>query len=141
MKALKWIVQVIGAIAFTMLFATLMYYLAVAPAAWFVGLSTFWKIIVLIFFVGIIQGLLSLIQSVAAIPYIWLVKENKLALYVSIALLVLAIGANIFNLWKANAGGGGWSIVFCIISSILLLEVVVMTIPLMLDCHSGAGEL
>lgn len=133
---MKQVAQVIGSILYSFLFSALMYVLMVWPLVWIIGLSPFWMFVVLFLFAGIIQGIITLIQVYATLPYAWLLKRNLLATILSIGILVVLIIRSIVFVWKTCVGNGFGMILFAIVASVLLIEVVLGTIPNMLKCYN-----
>lgn len=140
MLIMKKILQVLGSVVYTYLFYVIMYLVTVYPFMWFVGLSVlsvFWKIVFIVIFAGLVQGLINLIQAYALLPYVWLLKDNIVATCISIVLLVGCFAWGIFIIWKDLAGNGFWMIVVAVVASLLLIEVIVSTVIPMIGCYTG----
>lgn len=132
---MKWFAQIIGTVLYTAIFAIVLYMITVGPVIWFIGLSTFWKIVVLLLFVGIIQGLIFSLHVIAMLPYGWLLKENIVATVIAVALLSVQVVFNIISLWKSCLGHGALPIIFCITASFLLIEFLIGSITGIAGCY------
>ena len=135
---MKQVGQVIGSIIYTLIFGIVVYYLTVLPIAWVLSLSTLWKIVIGLVAMGAIIGIVSSVLVFALFPFKWLLKDNKVALVISIGLFVVNVITNCISIWKANlAIGGFWPIFFAIEVTIMLVFIVVSSTQIMTQCYNG----
>lgn len=124
MNVLKSIGQILSALIYTPLYTGVMYMAMVIPTIWIVTLS-FWKMIAAIVVLGgIIEGLVMLVQTIGLMPYAWIVKENKVAFWISIALCVVFPILNVISLWRMLLTHGGLGIFTAIILTLIFLQFV-----------------
>lgn len=129
MKPLKQIGQVLAAIVYTCIFTGLLYLTLVLPIGWLLSLNTKMMILAVIVLGGIIQGIVFGLQVVLMMPYMWIVKNNVVALVISIGLILANLIANDVQIWKVTAADGGKTgIVLAIIITILILEALITSI-------------
>lgn len=128
MKMLKEIGQVLAAIIYTCLFTGLIYLITVLPVAWLMSLSTKMMILVLLLIGGLLQGVIFGLQVLLMMPFYWIVKNNLVALIISIGLTVFNLVANDVRVWQSVAGQGGAAIVAGVIITGLIVEVLFMSI-------------
>lgn len=133
MTALKYIRQILSALIYTPIYTGIMYFVIVLPAIWILSLS-FWKMILLLIILGgIVEGIISLLQTFGLLPYTWIVKDNRVSLWISIVLCVIFPLLNIYSLWKHLYGQGTWGIVAAVILSFLLLQFVYGSVLALLE--------
>lgn len=122
MKFLKSVLQVLSAIAYAPIYVGIMYLAIAYPTVWILSLS-FWKMVLAIVVLGcILEGLVALLQTVGMVPFIWIVKHNKVAYYTSLTLCTILPLCNIYFLWGAMLDCGKAGIGVAIVLSILLLH-------------------
>lgn len=135
MNTLKYVGQVLSSIIYTPIYTGVMYLLIVFPFMWIVTLS-FWKMVIAVIVLGgIIEGVVMLLQTLGILPYSWIVKNNRVALFISIALCVLLSLYNVYALWKALIGFGAFGIISAIILSLMILQFVFGSITGMLSFY------
>lgn len=132
---MKKFAQVLGSIVYTYLFSALMYVMMALPLLLFSDVS--WKVLFLVVFIGVVQGFVTVVQIYATLPFVWLLRNNAVATYLSVGILIYNTIWYIVHVWKSSLGNGTWMVIFAIIASVLLLEVVVGTIPIMIKCRTG----
>lgn len=137
MKVLKVIGQILAAIVYTCIFTGLLYMVLVLPLVWVLTLKPFWIVVVIILLGGILQGIIIMAHTFLLMPYMWIVKENVVALIISIALILFNLGRSDVLIWQASTGHGLWMIIFAIIATGLILEAVFATIPFLVNAYAG----
>lgn len=128
MKTLKAIGQVLSSLVYTYVYTWLMYLILIFPLTWILSLNTKIMILVLILFGGIIQALIMLAQTFVMLPYAWIVKNNKAALYLSIALILILFIRWDVNIWQNMLGLGTSAIVVAVIATVFIIEAIIMSI-------------
>lgn len=140
MKELKIFGQIIAAIVYTCLYTGLLYLILVMPMAWYLSLSTKAMILVAIFLGGIIEFVLIGAQVLIMMPYAWIVKENVVALVVSICLVLFNLVRSDIGVWKSVSGTGSTGIVIAVIITLLILQAIITTIYGLLSVYSSSKE-
>lgn len=77
---------------------------------------------------GLLEGIISLLQIFGVLPFVWITKENRVSLVISIVICALLPLYNIYSLWQSLYGQGTWAIVIAIILSIMLLQFIFVTV-------------
>ena len=122
MKGLKSIGQVLAAVAYSCLYTGLIYLITVFPIAWLMSFDTKVIVLIVIFLGGLIQFLIFGLQALLTMPYYWIVKNNIVALIISIGLIVFNLVRSDVLLWQNVSGQGRTAIVVGVIITLLLLE-------------------
>lgn len=121
MKVVKYIAQIISALLYTGLFIGIVNLLIVFPIAWYLSLSTFWKVVIFLFGTTTIISVISAVVSLSTLPYRWICKENIVSALISEAYLLCRLITLWIGTWKVNYGDDGLSMLVCIFVSIVLL--------------------
>lgn len=128
MKLIKYIGQVLAAVIYTCILTGIMFTVITIPLAFILSLPWWGILIAVLLFGSIMEGIVMLIGSIGISPYVWIAKNNIIATSVSIILVLLNIGINVYRLWVTNSINGFWQVVFCIIASLLLLQFIFVAI-------------
>lgn len=124
MRILKFSTQLLAALVYTPLYTGIMYMAILLPFSWIMSLP-FWKMIVaFVVLGGLIEGLIAFLQMVGLMPFAWIVKRNKAALWVSTGLCVIFPILNIVSLWRMFLGHGTVGVVAAVILSIMFIQFV-----------------
>lgn len=94
MKALKSIGQVLAAVIYTCIFTGLLYMILVLPLAWLLTLKPVVLILVLVILGGFLQFVVFGLQTLLMVPYAWIVKNNVVALVISVGLMIFNLIRN-----------------------------------------------
>lgn len=121
MKVVKYIAQITSALLYTGLFIGIVNLLIVFPIAWYLSLSTFWKVVIFLFGTTTIISVISAVVSLSTLPYRWICKENIVSALISEAYLLCRLITLWIGTWKVNYGGDWLSMLVCIFVSIVLL--------------------
>ena len=121
MKVVKYIAQITSALLYTGLFIGIVNLLIVFPIAWYLSLSTFWKVVIFLFGTTTIISVISVVVSLSTLPYRWICKENIVSALISEAYLLCRLITLWIGTWKVNYGGDWLSMLVCIFVSIVLL--------------------
>lgn len=127
MKELKVVGQVFAAIVYTCIFTGLLYMITVLPLAWFLTLHPVVLILVLVILGGFLQFVIFGLQTLLMMPYAWIVKNNVVALVISVGLILFNIIRNDVAVWKSLLGQGKSAIVIAVIITFLLAEALFMS--------------
>lgn len=128
MKIIKGLGQILASIIYTPIYTALMYLVIVFPLSWIMSLS-FWKML-LAFIVlgGVIEFCIILLQTIGLLPYKWIVKDNKVALVLSILLCVVLPLFNVYALWNSLLGQGTFAVVVAIVLTAALLHFIFVSV-------------
>jgi hypothetical protein len=140
MKELKVVGQVLAAIVYTCIFTGLLYLITVLPLAWFLTLHPVVLILVLVFLGGFLQFVVFGLQTLLMLPYAWIVKNNVVALVISVGLMAFNIIRNGVAVWQSMLGQGRSAIVIAVIISILLAEALIMSVVSVISTYSDSKE-
>lgn len=135
MKELKVIGQFLASIIYTCIYAGLLYMLLIFPTAWFMTLSTKTMILVAIFLGGIIEGILVGANVLLLMPYYWIVKNNIVAVVVSIVLLIFSLGRAGVLLWKNLSDYGTTGTIVSVIVTLLLVQGIITAVFCILSAY------
>lgn len=124
MKAVRYLGQVLAALVYTPLYTGVMYMAILLPFSWVMSLSFWTMIVAFIVLGGLIEGLIAFLQMVGLMPFAWIVKRNKAALWISTGLCVIFPILNIISLWRMFLGHGTVGIVAAVILSIMFIQFV-----------------
>ena len=124
MKALKIIGQILSSLIYTPLYTGIMHLAIVLPTMWIISLSTWKMIVAFIFLGGIIEGMITVLQVLGLMPFGWIVKNNRISFWLSIALCVLLPLYNVIALWRILIEHGGWGIFAALLLTGLFLQFV-----------------
>lgn len=125
---MKYLLQIIASGIYTCIYTGIMY-LLITISLGYVFTLPWWGILLAILFGGFIMELIiAMFTGFGMIPYRWITKDNLIATWIAILLVLFNVGANIYNLWKAAWGNGTWPIIFCIVASVILLHFIISTI-------------
>lgn len=136
MKTLKPIGQVLAAFVYTCLYTGLLYLILVLPIALYLSLSTKMMVLVAILAGGIIEGILIGAQVLIMMPYAWIVRNNMVALIVSICLVLFNLIRSDVMVWQSVQGHGTSGIVIAVIITLLILQAIITTIIGLVSVHS-----
>ena len=128
MKALKSIGQVLSAVVYTCLFTGLLYLILVLPFGWLISLKTKTMILALIFLGGIIQALIVGAQVLLMMPYAWIVKNNIVALVISVGLMIFNLTFNDIQVWRNSLDHGTTGIIIAVIITLMIVEALIFSI-------------
>ena len=135
MKELKVIGQFFAAIVYTCLFTGIMYMLLVLPLSWFMTLKIKTMILVGIFFGGIIEYVIIGLQALLMIPYAWIIKNNIVALVISIGLILFNLIYNDVTVWRTTTSYGTEGIVVAVIITLLIAQTILTSIPAIMSLY------
>ncbi len=136
MKALKSIGQVLAAIVYTCIFTGLLYLVLVLPLAWLLSLNTKVMILLLILLGGVLQFLIFGAQVLLMMPYGWIVKNNIVALVMSVGLMLFNLVHSDIMVWKSMSGHGTSGVVVAVIITVLIIEALFMAITGVVSVYS-----
>lgn len=128
MSALKFLGQILASVVYTSIFTGIMYLVIVFPLAYIISLPWWGILLVMMFFGGLIQGLIHILAGSGMLPYMWIVNKNIVATIISVVLILINVGSNMIRVWSAIGGGGSWAFIFGLAVSVLLIEFIVMSI-------------
>ena len=128
MKIIKGLGQILASIIYTPIYTALMYLVIVFPLSWIMSLS-FWKML-LAFIVlgGIVEFCIILLQTIGLLPYKWIVKDNRIALGVSLLLCIVLPWINVCMLWESLLGHGTFAVVIAIVLTAALLHFIFVSV-------------
>ena len=122
MNILKYILQIIVALLYTSIFASAAYLITVIPVAWIMSLS-WWQFLLVVFIAGgIIEAIISSLNVLIMIPFVWIVNKNVVSLVLCILSFVINAIGFIINIWKFEHEGV-WQFLCLLIISALILQI------------------
>lgn len=128
MSALKFLGQILASVVYTFIYTGIMYLVIVFPLAYIISLPWWGILLVMMFFGGLLQGLIHILAGSGMLPYMWIVNKNIVATIISVVLILINVGSNMIRVWSAIGGGGTWAFIFGLAVSVLLIEFIVMSI-------------
>ncbi|MBQ4367998.1 MAG: hypothetical protein II786_07935 [Muribaculaceae bacterium] len=128
MKAIKYIGQVVASLIYTPIYTSIIYFAMTFAFLFAISLPTKWMVIVFIFFGGIIEVLIYVIQVLGLLPYAWIVKQNKTSLTISVGLCSMLVLYFIYCIWKVFLDFDTAGIITAVILSGLLLQFLFMSV-------------
>lgn len=128
MSALKFLGQILASVVYTFIYTGIMYLVIVFPLAYIISLPWWGILLVMMFFGGLLQGLIHILAGSGILPYMWIVNKNIVATIISVVLILINVGSNMIRVWSAIGGGGTWAFIFGLAVSALLIEFIVMSI-------------
>lgn len=121
---MKYLGQILTAILYTPLYTGAMYLAILLPFSWVMSLS-FWKMVVAILFLGgLIEGFIAVLQTIGLMPFIWIVKNNKVSFWLSVGLCIIFPILNVISLWRVFLHYGTMGVITAIILTIMFLQFV-----------------
>lgn len=137
---MKYLGQIIASVIYTCIFTGIMYYLITVPLAFILTLP-WWGILLFIFIGGgILEGIITMIGTFAMMPYVWIAKKNIIAATISILLVLINVGGNIYNLWRSLSGNGILAIIFGIVVTVMLLQLIYVAISAIIASYHDITE-
>ena len=140
MKALKAIGQVLAAIVYTCIFTGLLYMILVLPLAWLLTLRPVVLILVLVMVGGLLQFVIFGLQTLLMMPYTWIVKNNVVALIISVGLMIFNLIRNDVAVWQSLLGQGRSAVVIAVIITILIAEALIFSVFSVISLYSDSKE-
>lgn len=128
MKTLKYIGQLLAALVYTPIYTFILYALIVFPIIWFASMSLKWIIIAVIFFGGVIEGLIFLMKFIGFIPFAWIFKDNKCAVWISAAIMVILTVICLYSVWSVLSQDGDRGIIAAGGITLLTLQSVILSV-------------
>lgn len=141
MKALKAIGQVLAAVIYTCIFTGLLYMILVLPLAWLLTLKPVVLILVLVMLGGLLQFVIFGLQTLLMLPYAWIVKNNVVALVISVGLMIFNLIRNDVAVWQSMLGQGRSAVVIAVIITILNVEALIMSVVGVISTYSESKDL
>lgn len=121
---MKYFGQILTAMLYTPLYTGIMYMAILLPFSWVMSLS-FWKMVVaILFFGGLIEGLIAVLQTIGLMPFAWIVKNNKVSFWLSVGLCVIFPILNVISLWRVFLQHSTMGVITAIILTIMFLQFV-----------------
>lgn len=122
MKAIKYLSQILAALIYTPLYTGIMYLVIVFPVLLIVHLTTWKMMLAFIFLGGILEGIIYFLQVIGIVPFTWIVRNNRVSLWISVAVCVLLPLYNIVSLFMILSKYGGFGIFTAIVLTGILLQ-------------------
>ena len=140
MKELKVIGQVLAAIVYTCIFTGLLYMILVLPLAWLLTLKPVILILVLVILGGFLQFVIFGLQTLLMMPYTWIVKNNVVALVISVSLMIFNLIRNDVAVWQSLSGQGKSAVVIAVIITILIAEALIFSVFSVISLYSDSKD-
>lgn len=131
MKTIKYIGQLLASLVYTPIYICILFAVIIIPFAWLTSLSSKWIIITIVFLGGLIEGLIFLVKFLGFIPYSWILKDNKCAVWISAAISTLITIRSLYVMWSTFPNYGTMGFITGVIVTALLLQAVIMSVILM----------
>jgi len=135
MKYLKYIGQILASIIYPAIFTGILYLITAYPIVWIFSLPKWAIFLVVMFAMSIICFIQTALSVLITTPFYWIVKRNKIAYYISLLLVLLFIGADLFFMWKFSISYGTWAYVFASIVTIQLIYFCIFTISSIMSIY------
>lgn len=120
MNVFKYLLQIVGALLYTGIYAAIAYLITVIPIARIISLS-WWQILLFVSFLGgIVEAVISGLNVLIMIPFVWIVNKNAVSLVLCILSFVYSAVKFIAYIWGIEHEGFGPFICLLIISGIIL---------------------
>ena len=88
-----------------------------------------------IFFGGIIEYVIIGLQALLMIPYAWIIKNNIVALVISIGLILFNLIYNDVTVWRTTTSYGTEGIVVAVIITLLIAQTILTSIPAIMSLY------
>lgn len=121
MNIVKRFFQILSAILYTCLFATLIWLIMVAPLNWAFSLPLFRMICFFALICVGFNGILLVVYAFLFLPYQWFCKGNTSAVIVSIIVFLCGMIKCGIDMWRVGPHGF-WQILGVSVLSIVLIE-------------------
>ena len=115
MKVLKYIAQILAAVAYSFVVAWLIGWLLQLLFNWMLSLSIGWMIVLLLFGGTLLTMLVMGLGSIGIYPYRWTNKKNIVATVLSVLMMVALFGNWVISMFRFPHGGGFVPIVTLIV--------------------------
>lgn len=122
MRVLEYIAQIVIALLYTAIFATAAYAITVIPLAFILSLSGWQIVLVLIIAGGLIEAIVTSLQFIIMLPFLWIVKRNIVALILCILSFIYNAISYIVNIWQIEHEGA-WHFVCLLLVSVFILQI------------------
>lgn len=121
-RVLEYIAQIVIALLYTAVFATAAYAITVIPLAFILSLSGWQIVLVLIIAGGLIEAIVTGLQFIIMLPFLWIVKRNIVALILCILSFIYNAISYIVNIWQIEHEGA-WHFVCLLLVSVFILQI------------------
>lgn len=122
MRVLEYIAQIVIALLYTAIFATAAYAITIIPLAFILSLSGWQVVLVLIIAGGLIEAIVTGLQFIIMLPFLWIVKRNIVALILCILSFIYNAISYIVNIWQIEHEGA-WHFVCLLLVSVFILQI------------------
>lgn len=122
MRVLEYIAQIVVALLYTAIFATAAYAITVIPLAFILSLSGWQIVLVLLIAGGLIEAIVTGLQFIITLPFLWIVKRNIVALILCILSFIYNAISYIVNIWQIEHDGA-WHFVCLLLVSVFILQI------------------
>lgn len=122
MRVLEYIAQIVVALLYTAIFATAAYAITVIPLAFILSLSGWQIVLVLLIAGGLIEAIVTGLQFIIMLPFLWIVKRNIVALILCILSFIYNAISYIVNIWQIEHDGA-WHFVCLLLVSVFILQI------------------
>lgn len=124
-RVLEYIAQIVIALLYTAVFATAAYAITVIPLAFILSLSGWQVVLVLIIAGGLIEAIVTGLQFIIMLPFLWIVKRNIVALILCILSFIYNAISYIVYIWQIEHEGA-WHFVCLLLVSVFILQIFCM---------------
>ena len=139
MRVLEYIAQIVIALLYTAIFATAAYAITVIPLAFILSLSGWQIVLVLIIAGGLIEAIVTGLQFIIMLPFLWIVKRNIVALILCILSFIYNAISYIVNIWQIEHEGA-WHFVCLLLVSAFILQIFCMATFSAIGFYSDSKE-
>lgn len=122
MRVLEYIAQIVVALLYTAIFATAAYAITVIPLAFILSLGGWQIVLVLLIAGGLIEAIVTGLQFIITLPFLWIVKRNIVALILCILSFIYNAISYIVNIWQIEHDGT-WHFVCLLLVSVFILQI------------------
>lgn len=122
MSVLKYLLQIVVALLYTGIYASIAFLITVIPVAWIMSLSWWQFLLVVSIAGGIIEAIISGLNVLIMIPFVWVVNKNVVSLILCILSFIYNAIYFIIDCWKIEHEGV-WSFICLLIISAFILRI------------------
>ena len=115
MKVLKYIAQILAAVAYSFVVAWVLGWLLNLLFNWMISLSIGWMIVLLLLGGSALTFLIISLGSFGSMPFLWTNKKNIVATILSVLLMMVLFGNGVISMFRFPHGGGFVPIVTLIV--------------------------
>jgi len=131
MKALKSIGQIIASLLYPHVYTLVIVLAIYYPLRWVMEFPVWGIVLYMSFGYWIVLGILAMVRSLVAFPFMWIAKNNIVALVISALTIVVDISMAIYLTWEELVEQGWLAIIVAVIASGIFISRIIESIILL----------